>query len=56
MKNIKRGFISFEKNIIKKQNGICFNYQKKAFSSLENLEVIQTKVDKNSQIYQVRTI
>jgi len=56
MKYFKRGITSLEKNIIKKQNVFNFNIQKKAFSSLDSLEIIQTKIDKNSQVFQVRKI
>jgi hypothetical protein len=56
-KYFNRGIITFEKYLLNKQNSFKSNLkiQKKGFSSLDNLEIIQTKVDRNSQIFQVKS-
>lgn len=51
-KYFKRGLISLERNLAKNQNGLFCNIQKKPFSSLNSIETIQTRIDKNSQIFQ----
>ncbi len=54
-----RGIITLEKNIFNKHNAFKFNLNlnknilTKSFSTSDNLDVIQTKVDRNSQIFQV---